>query len=330
MSRYIFMRLRHMAITMILVSIVSFVIIELPPGDFLTVLQNQLQSQQMSNEQIEGTLKVYKERFGLDQPIHVRYLKWVFGLLRGDLGYSMMMSNKVGILIGERIALTLLLSVATLIFTMAVSVPIGIYSAIRQYSAGDYLFTFIGFIGLAIPDFLLALILLFVVVTVFGASGVGGLFSSEYITAPWSFGKALDLIKHLWLPVIIVGTSGAAGTIRVMRARMIDALGEPYVQTARMKGLAEARVVLVHALKVAINPIITSLGLSLPGIISGATIVSVVLVLPTVGPLLLNALLAEDMYLACTILLLLTMALVVGNFFADLALAWIDPRIRYD
>jgi peptide/nickel transport system permease protein len=319
-----------MAVTVVIVSIISFIIIQLPPGDYLSLLEGQLRDERMTQDQIQGVLKAVEERFGLGEPKYVQYWRWVSGILRGDMGYSMTQMKSVNELLSERLILTMAISVGTLLFTLVVSVPIGIYSAVRQYSPGDYILTVIGFIGLATPNFLLALILLFVAVVFFGASSVGGLFSPQYVLAPWSLARVLDLLKHLWVPVIVVGTSGTAATIRVMRARMLDNLGEPYIRTARMKGIGESRVIFKHALRVAINPIITSLGMSLPAIISGATITSIVLALPTTGPLLLNALLGEDMYLASTILLILTVALVVGNFLADLALAWVDPRIRLE
>ena len=329
-GRYILRRFYHMVIILLIISIFSFIIIELPPGDYLTFLGQQLAQENMSKDQMEGYLKVVNIRFGLDRPLHIRYLKWMSGIiLEGDFGYSLTYRDNINKLIGQKTALTMLIFFGTLILTMATAIPIGVYSSTHQYSAGDYGFTFLGFIGLATPNFLLALIILFIAVTVFGASGIGGLFSSEYILEPWSLAKVWDLLNHLWLPVIIVGTAGTAATIRVVRARMLDVLGEPYIQTARMKGISEGRVVTKHALRVAINPVITSLGLSFPQIISGATLVAIVLALPTLGPFLINALIAQDMYLGGAMLLVMTSLLVVGNFVADLALSWVDPRIRY-
>lgn len=329
LRKYILRRFFQMVLVLFVVSIVSFIAIELPPGDYLTILQAQLEEQQVTREQIEGTLKAMKERFSLDQPSYIRYFRWISGVMRGDFGYSFYMRDKVGKLIRGRIVLTMVISILTLIFTLIVAIPIGVYSAVHQYAASDYFFTFLGFIGLAIPNFLLALVVLFITVVVFGATSVGGLFSPEYILVSWSVPKVIDLLKHLWLPVLIVGTAGTAATTRVVRAKMLDTLGEPYIQTARMKGISERRVILKHALRVAINPVITGVGLSFPRIISGATITAIVLTLPTTGPLLLRALMAEDMYLACSMLLLLTFALVIGNFLADLTLAWLDPRISY-
>ena len=227
-------------------------------------------------------------------------------------------------------AMTILISVTSLLFAYAVSLPIGIYSALHQYSLADNVFTVIGLLGLATPNFLLALILLFVSVVVFGASGVGGLFSPEYMAEPWSIAKVFDLLRHLWVPVVVVGTAGTAGNIRIMRSKMLDTMGEPYIETARMKGLKERRVVLSHGLRVAINPMITRVGMQFPEIISGTVITGIVLGLPTVGPLFYQSLTEQDMYMAGSILMVLCGALIIGNFVADLALAWIDPRIKYE
>lgn len=329
MKEFVFQRFLQALVVLVVVSIISFIIIELPPGDFLTTLQNQLVDQQASQAQIDSTLRLYRDRYALDQPIYVRYWRWISSIVSGDLGYSMLMANRIDVLIGDRLLLTMIISITTLLFTMVVAIPIGMLSAIRQYSTWDYLFTFVGFVGLATPNFLLALLFLFFSVTVFGSSSVAGLFSPEYVFAPWSPAKVLDLFSHIWIVVIIVGTSGTAGMIRVVRTKMLDVLHEPYMDTARMKGISDTRLYFRHALRVAINPVISGIGLSFPNIISGSAIVSLVLTLPMVGPLLLQALLAEDMYLASTILLLLTVALVIGNFLADLTLAWLDPRIRY-
>ncbi len=329
LSRYVLVRFGQMLLLIIVVSILSFLIIQLPPGDYLTVLKSQLQMEYMDEETIQRTLAAINERFSLDEPPYMQYIKWVSGILKGDLGYSFALRDKVGKLIGERIGLTILISFCTMLFTWFVAIPIGVYSSIRQYSIGDSIFTFIGFIGLATPNFLLALILMYIAVTVFDAAGIGGLFSREFALSPWSIAKFWDLLKHLWLPVVIVGTAGTAEMIRVIRARMLDVLGEPYINTARMKGISEHKVILKHALRVAFNPVISRAGMSLRDIISGELITAVVLALPTIGPLLLRSLLAEDMYLACTILMILAIALVVGNFVADLLLVWLDPRIRF-
>ena len=329
LGKYIFKRFGHMVLIVFLISIINFIIIELPPGDYISFLKAELMEKQADPESMGPILKTMQKRFALDKPFYVRYLIWVSGVIRGDLGYSYSRRDEVNKIIGERIFMTMVIAIFTLIFTIVVAIPIGVYSAVRQYSRGDYFFTFLGFIGLAIPNFLLALVFQFVVITVFGAISVSGLFSPEFLFAPWSVVKFVDLLKHLWLPVIIVGTAGTAGMIRIVRARMLDTLSEPFIMTALMKGISQRKVILKHALRVAINPIISRLGMSLPFIISGGMLTAIVLGLPTVGPLLLDAVLAEDMYLACSGLLLLAIALVIGNFLADLILAWLDPRIRY-
>lgn len=330
MASYLMQRLIQMVFTAVIVSIISFAVIELPPGDYLDNLRAELEMEQLSGEQIEGRLRLAKQRYALGQPIYVRYFRWFGGIMQGDLGYSMAYNRRVSDLVGSRILLSVILSASTLVFTLVVGVSIGVFSALRQYSVWDHILTFIGFIGLAIPNFLLALLIMFIVVTVFGGRAQIGLFSPQFIVAPWSLAKFWDLMTHIWLPVVIIGTSGTAGMIRVVRARMLDTLWEPYMQTARMKGIKERRAVFRHALKVAINPVISSLGLAMPTIISGEIITSIVLQLPTIGPLLYNSLLMQDMYLAATILFFLAIALVVGNLLADLGLAWLDPRIRYD
>ena len=330
LRKYVLVRFGQMLLLAVVVSILSFLIIKLPPGDYLTVLKSQLQMEYMDEATIQRTLAAINERFSLDEPGYIQYFRWITGILKGDFGYSFALREKVGTLIGERIGLTIFISFCAMLFTWLIAIPIGVYSSIRQYSVGDSFFTFIGFIGLATPNFLLALIIMYLAVTVFGASGIGGLFSREYAVSPWSLAKFVDLMKHLWLPVVIVGTAGTAEMTRVIRAKMLDVVGEPYIVTARMKGISEKKVILKHALRVAFNPVISRAGMSLRDIISGEIITAVVLALPTIGPLLLRSLLAEDMYLACTILLILAMALVVGNFLADLLLAWLDPRIRFD
>ena len=246
------------------------------------------------------------------------------------MGYSMQHNRPASELMGERLSLTIWISVATLVFMFIIAVPIGMLSAIKQYSGWDHSFTFLALLGVSVPSFITALVFLLLSVTLLGATTVAGLFSPEYVTAKWSWAKLVDMLKHVWIILFIVGLGDTAGTIRVMRARMLDTLGEPYIDTARMKGLSSAKIYFRHALRVAINPIISSIGMRFPQIISGSTIVAIVLTLPLIGPLLLDALLGEDVYLACSILVVLTLALVIGNFLADLGLAWLDPRIRFE
>jgi peptide/nickel transport system permease protein len=329
LGRYILNRFLQMIAVLLVVSVISFVVIKLPPGDFLTVRKAELESRHASEAQTLAELELLRERYGLDQPDYVQYLTWVSGILKGDFGYSFAKRDRIGALIGRRIVLTMVVATLSIAFSIILAVPIGAYSALRQYSAGDYFFTLLGFLGLSLPNFLFALLIMYVAVTEFGATNIGGLFSPEYVSAPWSLRKAVDFLQHVWIPVLVLATAGTAEIIRVVRARMLDVMGQPFIYTARMKGISETRVVLRHALRVAINPVISGLGMNARTVLSGAVITSVVLALPLIGPLLLEALLTEDMYLAADILLLLTVALVVGNFFADLILAWLDPRIHY-
>lgn len=326
MLTFIMNRVVLMIPTLIVISIVSFILIQLPPGDYLTAYIAQLSS---TGETVdEALIESLKKRYGLDQPMYVQYAKWIWGFMRGDFGQSFEWNKPVRELIGERLALTVLISFVTLAFTWIVAIPIGIYSATHQYSIGDYGFTFVGFIGLATPNFLLALILMFFAYRYFGTS-IGGLFSPEYIEASWSWGKVLDLLKHLWIPVIVVGTAGTAGMIRVMRGNLLDELRKQYVVTARSRGVQETRLLFKYPVRVALNPIISSVAWLLPQLISGATITSVVLSLPTTGPLLLRSLMSQDMYLAGTFVMFLAFLTVIGTLVSDILLAWVDPRIRF-
>jgi peptide/nickel transport system permease protein len=276
-----------------------------------------------------AALEALKDRYGLGQPIYVQYWKWISGIvLRGDFGRSFEWNREVSQLIWDRLAFTVLLSVSTLIFTWIVAFSIGIYSAVKQYSAGDYVASFFGFLGLAIPEFLLALVLMYIAFKYFGQS-VGGLFSPEYVSAPWGWAKFRDLLAHLWIPVIIIGTSGTAGLIRIMRANLLDELRKPYVVTARARGLDERKLLLKYPVRMALNPFVSTVGWTLPNLISGEAIVAVVLSLPTTGPLLLRALQSQDMYLAGGFIFLLSVLTVIGTLLSDIALAWLDPRIRY-
>lgn len=308
------------------VSIVSFALIQAPPGDYLTTFAATLaQSGDMVDQARLDALRV---RYGLDQPFIVQYWKWISGVLQGDFGISFEWQQPVSQLIWERMALSVCLALATLLFTWAVAFPIGIYSAVRKYSIGDYIVTTIGFIGLAMPNFLLALVLMYIGVVYFGAN-VGGLFSQEYQMAPWSWAKVVDLMKHLWIPVIILGTSSSAALIRIMRANLLDELNKPYVTTARAKGLSEFKLLIKYPVRLALNPFVSTIGWAFPQLISGAVITAFVLSLPTAGPLLLQALLAQDMYLAGAFILLLCSLTVIGMLVSDILLAMLDPRIRY-
>ncbi|MEZ4728801.1 MAG: ABC transporter permease [Caldilineaceae bacterium] len=327
MVHYIIQRLLFMVVTLFMVSIVTFAVIELPPGDFLDAYVSNLRASGDSLDDAE--IASLRQRFGLGLPLHERYLKWISDiLLRGDFGYSFGWNKPVSELIWERVWLTVMISLAALLITWILGFLIGVYSAVRQYSIGDYLFTTFSFIGLGIPDFLLALVLLWVGFKYFGES-LGGLFSRDFQTAPWSVAKVWDMIKHLWVPLVILGTGGTAGMIRIMRANLLDELRKPYVETARAKGVAEQKLILKYPVRLALNPFISTAGWALPGLINGATIISIVLSLPTTGPILLNALLNQDMYLAASFILILSALTVVGTMISDILLAWLDPRIRY-
>jgi peptide/nickel transport system permease protein len=316
-----------MIFVLFVVSIVSFILIQLPPGDFLTTQVTLLRA--TGTDVSEAQLESLTRRYGLDLPPHEQYLKWMGGVLQGDFGQSFQYNRPVRDLIGERLGLTIAISLATLIFTFAVAIPIGIYSATRQYSIGDYVFTTVGFVGLAIPNFLLALLIMFFLNRTFGVS-VGGLFSPEFRLEPWSIGKAWDMIKHLPTPVIVIGMAGTAGLIRVMRGCLLDELRKQYVITARAKGQVESTVIFRYPVRVALNPVVSTIGWALPAIVLGETITAIVLDLPTTGPLLVGALLNQDMYLAGSFILFLSTLTVIGTYVSDLLLVALDPRIRFE
>ena len=313
--------------TVLAISVLSFVIIQLPPGDYLTSYRATLEAQ--GDMISEAELKALSQQYGLDKPIHMQYLIWMGNMVQGDFGVSLRANRPVSELIGERLALTIVVALAAVVFTWVMAIPIGIYSAVRQRSIGDYVFTFAGFVGLAVPDFLLALVLMYFAYAWFNIS-VGGLFSAEYIEAAWSMGRLVDLLKHLWLPAIVLGTAGTAQLIRILRANLLDELRKPYVVAARAKGLSLWRAVIKYPVRVALNPLVSTTAYILPFLISGSVIVSVVLDLPTVGPLLLTALLSQDMYLAGTIVLLLGAMTVVGTLLSDILLVLLDPRIEME
>lgn len=327
MLAYLIRRLILAVLTMWAVSVLAFVIIQLPPGDYITtyIAQMSASGSFVSAQEAEAL----RQQYGLDQPLYVQYLRWMAMILQGNFGMALEYSRPVAEVIGDRLWLTMVVSVAAILFTWLVALPIGIYSAVRQYSLGDYIATFVGFIGLAVPSFMLALILMYLGFTLFNAN-IGGLFSDELAEAPWGLAKLWDLTKHLPLPALILGLAGTAQLIRIMRANLLDELGKPYVVTARARGLPETRVILKYPVRVALNPFASTIGYLLPYVVSGSIIVSLVLSLPTVGPLLLKALIAQDMFLAGTIVLLLGVMTVIGTFLSDLLLLWIDPRIRFE
>lgn len=319
-------RIMYMIPTLFLVSIVTFIIIQLPPGDYLDSLAADMGESGSDNTAIVETLR---QQYGLGQPMYIQYYKWMNGiLLHGNFGISFEKNVLVTDLIWDRLGWTFGISLLTLLFIWLTALPIGIYSAVRKYSFGDYTATFLGFIGLAVPNFLLALVMMYVSFKYFGQS-VGGLVSPEYIEAPWDINKILDLLKHIWMPIVVVGTSGAAALIRIMRANLLDELYRPYVATARAKGMSEFQLLMKYPVRVALNPFISTIGWILPSLVSGEIIVAVVMNLPTTGPLLLRALLVQDMYLAGSLILIVSLLTVIGTLISDLLLAWIDPRIRY-
>lgn len=312
---------------MFMVSLTVFILIQLPPGDFVDSYAASLSA---SGEVIDAaTLADMRHRFGLDQNILIQYFHWIAGIVQGDFGYSFEWNKPVSELIWDRLGLTLVLSICTLMLTWMIALPIGIYSAVRRYSIGDYFFTLVGFVGLAVPQFLLALVMMFVAVKYY-SHDVTGLFSPEYANAPWSWGRWMDLLSHLWIPMIILGTAASASLIRIMRANLIDQLYMPYVVTARAKGLSEVKLLLKYPVRIALNPFVSSIGWILPNLISGAVITSIVLNLQTVGPQLYQSLLSQDIYLSGAILLLICLLTVVGMLISDILLVILDPRIRFE
>ncbi|NLD74158.1 MAG: ABC transporter permease [Chloroflexi bacterium] len=325
MLQFLLNRMGFIVMNVIVVSLVAFVIIELPPGDYLTAYAATLAA---SGDAVdEAQLDALRVRYGLNLPLHQRYLKWVSGILKGDFGYSFGWGKPVSELLWERLWLTVAVTFSSLMVTWIIGFVVGIYSATHQYSIGDYFFTAISFVGLGVPNFLIAMVLLWVGFKYFDAN-VGGLFSQEYQVAAWSWAKFVDMLKHLWVPLIVLGVGGSASMIRIMRANLLDELSKPYVETARAKGVAETRMLLKYPVRMALNPFVSTAGWALPGLINGATIISVVLSLPTTGPLLLNALLVQDMYLAASFVLVLSVLTIVGTLLSDIMLALLDPRIR--
>jgi peptide/nickel transport system permease protein len=321
--RFIIRRLIYLVPTLFIVSIIAFVVIQLPPGDFLASLISS-SSETIDQSQIDAL----RERYGLDEPVYIQYWKWISGIIvNGDFGDSFEWNRPVSELIWERLGLTVFISIITLTFIWIVAIPIGIFSAVKKYTLGDYIVTVIGCIGLAVPNFLLALILMYISFRYFGQS-VGGLFSPEYIDAKWSLNRVIDLLQHLWLPVIILGTAGTAALIRVMRANLLDELSKLYVEAARARGLSELKLLFKYPVRVALNPLVSAIAWVFPALISGSAITSIVLNLQTTGPLLYRSLQSQDMYLAGSLILLVSVLTIIGTLVSDILLAWIDPRIQ--
>lgn len=331
MPKFILKRILVAIPTLIAISIISFFIIQLPPGDFLTAYIAQVRQTEGDSaaNALSGIIPQLEKQYGLNKPIHEQYLIWITNIItKGDFGYSFEQKKPVSELIWERLGLTVLLTGMTLLFTWLLAIPIGVYSATRQYSPGDYFITFLNFVGLGVPNFLIALVLMWVAFAFFRTS-VTGLFSPAYVDAPWSFAKVMDMMSKIWLPILVLGLGGTAGLIRTMRANLLDELNKPYVEAARAKGLKERALIWKYPVRIALNPFVSSIGWAFPQLVSGATIVSIVLNLPTTGPLLLRALISQDMYLAGSFVLLLSVLTIAGTLFSDILLALLDPRIVY-
>jgi peptide/nickel transport system permease protein len=328
MTTYILRRLLLAIPTLLLISIISFVIIQLPPGDYLDQRIAELE-QQYGDSSSMAHAEQLRARYGLNRPMVTRYVRWLGGFVHGDFGESFRYDREVNTLIWERLGYTLVLSIGALVLTYAIAIPLGIYSATHKYQWSDNTLTFVSFLGMSLPAFLVALVLMVVAFDYFDVP-LFGLFSQRYQEAPWSVGRLGDLLEHLWIPVVVLALNGTAALMRIMRGNLLDVLGQPFVRTARAKGLRDRVVVTRHAARIAINPLISDLGMRFPAILSSETIVAIVLGLPTLGPLLFRALQDQDMYLAGTIIMMQSLLLILGNLLADIALAWADPRIRYD
>jgi peptide/nickel transport system permease protein len=330
MLNYMVRRSLSMLLTLVLISLVSFVIIQLPPGDVLSAYVTEIEL--LSGGRVPPeTVEALRVRYGFGEPLMTQYLKWVWGMFQGDFGIAISFGNvPVATILRQRIGMTFLIVILTLVISWGTAIPLGIYAATHKNRLSDYICSVIAFIGISVPDFLLAVIFLFFAVFIFGSNYTGGLFSSAYAQAPWSAARVWDFLKHLSIPLFLLSFGGMAGTFRIMRANVLDTLGQQFVRTAHSKGLSERAVLYKHTVRLAINPLISRLGMQLPVLISGTVILSIVLNLPTLGPPFYRALLNQDMFMAGAVLLLLAITLVIGNFIADLLLAWSDPRIQYD
>lgn len=329
MTAFVIRRLLLMIPTMVIISMVSFIIIQLPPGDWITSYAAHLRA--IGSDSSRELLEALRTRYGLGEPVWKQYLFWISGFPRGDFGIAMSLQDTpVAQLVLPRLGMSLLLSLSTLIVVLGLAIPFGIIAAVNRNGPLDYAFSAIAFLALSIPSFVTALGILFVSVFYFGSESIGGLYSPEYIGQPMSWGKFVDTLRHMPAPMLAIGLAGLAGTMRIMRGNLLDVLSQQFIETARAKGLKERVVILKHGARIAVNPIISRVGIHLPEIIGGEVIVSVILNLPTLGPLFLRAILAQDMYLAGTILMLFGLILLIGNLIADLVLAWSDPRITYN
>ena len=327
MLQYVIKRLLLLPLLLFIFSVFSFAVIQAPPGDFVTSYIAELATSGSSMDQAQ--MDALRDLYGLDEPVYVQYLKWMRRILKGDLGVSLDWQRPITELIGQRLLLTVMLGLFTFGFTWAVAIPIGILSATRQYSFFDYFFTIFNYFGVATPTFMTALVLMWLAFKHFGVS-VTGLFSAEYIDAPWTWARVVDMLKHMWLPMVILGLDGTARLARVMRANLLDELNKPYVEMARAKGMSEWRLVLKYPVRLALNPLISTIGWYLPLLFSGSVIVATVMNLPTIGPMLLRALITQDMFLAGSIILIYCFLAIIGTLISDILLAWLDPRIRME
>ena len=327
MKNYILQRFIYLIFLIWMVSVVTFIVIQLPPGDYLSTYISRLEQvgEDLSDQQVEQL----RQQYGLDLPLYARYFRWIEQVIQGNFGFSFDWQQPVRDIIGERLVLTFSIAILSAIFTYSVAIPIGIYSATHQYSLGDYVVSIIGFIGLAIPNFMLALILLYIGFKQFGLN-LTGLFSPEYLNEPWNWAKVGDLLLHLPIPIIVIGTGGTAGLIRVLRGTLLDELNKQYVITARSKGVSEVRLLFKYPVRVALNPIVSSLAWLFPSLVSGGTITAIVLGLPTAGPMLLRGLIAQDTFLTATLLMFVTILTVIGTTVSDILLVVVDPRIRME
>ena len=327
MKNYVLQRLVYLVFLLWMVSIVTFVVIQLPPGDYLSTFISRLEQagEDLSEQQVDAL----RRQYGLDLPLYLRYFKWIGQVVQGNFGFSFDYQQPVRDIIGERLALTFTIAILSALFTYAVAIPIGIYSATHQYSVGDYVVSIVGFIGLAIPNFMLALMLLYIAWANYGLN-LTGLFSPEFVSEPWSLAKLGDMLLHLPIPVIVIGTGGTAGLIRVLRGTLLDELNKQYVITARSKGVGEVRLLFRYPVRVALNPIVSSLAWLFPSLVSGGTITAWVLGLPTAGPMLLRSMITQDTFLTATLLMFITILTVIGTTISDILLVVVDPRIRME
>ena len=326
MLRFAVRRIALLFPMLFIASVITFAIIQAPPGDFLDDYIAELMEQGEAGFN-RADVDYLREQYGLNDPLPIQYAKWFLNVLQWDLGLSLEWNKPVTELLNQRLLMTVILGLFTITFTWTMAIPIGILSAVKQYSWWDYIWTFISYLGVATPNFMIALVVIWMAFSYFGANLVG-LFSSEYIDAPWSIAKVIDMLKHIWVPMLIVGTSGTARLTRIVRANLLDELSKPYVETARAKGVSELKLLLKYPTRIALNPFVSTAGWELSELFSGSLIVATVMGLPTMGPLLLRALISQDMYMAGSMLLILTYLTLVGTLISDLALGLMDPRIR--